>query len=162
MSIAAATTASETVQIKHHYKASPAQVFAAWSDPEALNQWFGPQSHRCKVEKLEFKAGGAYQIRLTPTGESEAGCHGDSTKDSVCVGKFVEINKPNRIVMTFTWIENVEDMGETLLTIDFKPTRDGTELVLTHEKLPSEELREAHQGGWQSTLESLADYIARS
>jgi uncharacterized protein YndB with AHSA1/START domain len=162
MSIAVATTASETVQIKHHYKASPAQVFAAWSDPEALNQWFGPQSHRCQVEKFEFKTGGAYQIRLTPTGESEAGCHSGSNEDAICAGKFVDINKPNRIVMSFTWIGQEEDMGETLLTIEFKPTRDGTELVLTHEKLPSEELREAHQGGWQSTLESLQEYIARS
>jgi uncharacterized protein YndB with AHSA1/START domain len=162
MPIAAATTASETLQLKRHYKVSPEQLFAAWSEPAALNQWFGPQSHNCKVEKFEFETGGVYQIRLIPTGEVEdPDCHGDTSQDSVCAGQFVEINAPHRIVMTFNWIENGADMGDTLLSIEFNSVKDGTDLVLTHEKIPSEELREAHKGGWQGSLECLEEFITR-
>jgi uncharacterized protein YndB with AHSA1/START domain len=163
MTIAAATTASETLELKHHFNARPEQVFAAWSEPEALNQWFGPHSHNCKVEKFDFKTGGKYQIRMIPTGKVEdPDCHGDTTQDSVCAGEFVEIEKPNKIVMTFNWIQNGADMGETLLSIHIYPANDGTDLVLTHEKIPTEELREAHQGGWQGSLECLEEYLIQA
>ncbi len=163
MTVAAAATASETLQLKHHFKASPEQVFAAWSQPEALNQWFGPHSHNSKVEKFEFKAGGQYQIRMIPTGEIEdPDCHGDTAQDSVCAGQFVEIDEPNRIVMTFNWIENGADMGETLLSVDITASDNGTDLVLTHEKIPTEELREAHQAGWQGSLECLEEFFTAS
>jgi len=163
MTVAAATTASETVQLKHHFTASPEQVFAAWSEPEALNQWFGPHSHHCKVEQFDFKTGGKYQIRMIPTGEvDDPDCHGDTSEDSVCAGQFVEISNPSRIVMSFNWIENGADMGETLLSIDILSAGDGTDLILTHEKIPTEELREAHQGGWQGSLECLEAFFARS
>lgn len=163
MNTVAATPASETLQLKHQYHFSPAQVFAAWSNPEALNQWFGPHSHHCKVEKFDFRTGGMFQIRLIPTGEMEdPECHGDSSQDSVCAGEFVDIEEPKRIVMTFNWIENGADMGETLLSIEFFSAHGGTELVLTHEKIPSEELRHAHHGGWQGSLECLEQFLARS
>ena len=160
MTVAAATSTTETLQLKRHFNASPEQVFTAWSTPEALNQWFGPHSHNCKVEKFDFKIGGNYQIRLIPTGEvDDPDCHGDTAQDSVCAGEFVEISNPNRIVMTFNWIENGADMGETLLSIDILSANGGTDVVLTHEKIPSEELREAHQGGWQGSLECLDVFL---
>ena len=155
----AASPASETLQLKHTYSASPEQVFAAWSDPEALGQWFGPHSHHCKVEEYDFKPGGRYQIRMVPVGE-ESDCGGDSTQDSVCAGEFVEILSPSRIVMSFTWIENGGDIGDTLLTIEINAVGDGSELVLTHERLPDEEMRTAHQGGWEGSLECLEEYLS--
>lgn len=161
MSIATATRASETLQLKRHYQAKPEQVFAAWSDPNALNQWFGPHSHRCQTELFEFKPGGRWQIRMIPTGEVEdPDCEGDTTLDSVCAGQFVAIDKPNRIVMTFNWIENGADMGETLLSVEMYAADGGTDLVLTHERIPNEELRKAHQSGWQGSLECLENFFA--
>ena len=157
----AATTASETLQLKHHYSATPDQVFAAWSDPHALGQWFGPHSHSCKVEQYEFKQGGQYQIRMIPIGQ-DGDCAGDTSEDSICAGEFVEIIEPNKIVMTFNWIENGADMGVTLLSIDISPANNGTDVVLTHEKIPTEELREAHQGGWQGTLECLEEFLTHA
>ena len=50
-------------------------------------------------------------------------------------------------------------MGETLLTIEMFEADGGTDVVLTHERLPDEELRQAHEGGWQSSLECLEDYF---
>ena len=155
----AASTASETLQLKHTYSASPEQVFAAWSDPEVLGKWFGPGSYRCKVEKYDFEPGGQYRIRMIPTGE-DSDCGGDTTCDSVCAGEFIEVLSPSRIVMSFTWIENGGDIGYTLLTIEIKAAGNGTELILTHERLPNEEMRIAHRGGWEGSLKGLEDYLA--
>lgn len=54
----AAQQAQETVRLQHQYNATIEQVFSAWSDPNALGQWFGPHSHNCKVEKYDFTVGG--------------------------------------------------------------------------------------------------------
>ena len=157
MSMAAAT-ATEMVQLKHHYPVPRKQVFAAWTNIDALNQWFGPHSHSCKVEKFELKKGGEYQIRMIPISE-DTDCKGNPDEDSVCAGQFVEIKAPEKLVMTFNWIENGADMGETLLTIEMHEADGGTDVVLTHERLPDEELRQAHESGWQGSLECLEEYL---
>lgn len=158
----AAKTASETVRLTHHYKATREQVFEAWTDAGAMAQWFGPHSHTCKIEKLDVREGGEYQFRLIPTGEVEdPECGGDSSADSVCAGTFVVVQPPEKLAMTFSWIENGGDVGETLLTIELLEAEAGTELVLTHERLPTEELRQAHAGGWQGSLECLEEFINR-
>jgi len=155
----AAQAATDVVILRHQYPFGIEQVFAAWSNPQALAQWFGPHSHDSSIEKYEFKTGGQYQIRMVPTGK-DSDCTGEAEGDSVCAGRFVAIDAPSRIVMTFDWIEGGAEMGETLLTIDFAEVNGGTEITLTHEKIPSEELRQAHTGGWQGTLECLEEYLA--
>ena len=159
--VLAAQSASETVQLQHRYAATPAQVFAAWSNPRALGQWFGPPSHRCRVEEYDFQEGGGYRIRMIPVSD-DIDCGGDPAQDSVCAGEFVEIREAERIVMSFTWVENGGDIGETLLTIEFRAAGEGTELTLTHERLPDETMRDAHRGGWRGTLEGLASYLAKT
>ena len=156
----AAQQARETVRLEHHYDATPGQVFAAWSDPEALGRWFGPHSHRCQVEQFDFTEGGQYRIRLIPIGE-DTDCSGDPAQDSVCAGQFVEILPGKRIVMTFDWIENGAPMGDTLLTIELQPAGDKTRLKLTHEQLPDAQLRDAHASGWQGSLECLESFLAK-
>lgn len=156
----AAQQAQETVQLQHLYNATPEQVFAAWRNPEALGKWFGPHSHNCKVEKFDFTEGGEYQIRMIPTSE-ETDCAGDTSQDSVCAGQFVEIIPNQRIAMTFDWIENGAPLGDSLLTIVLEPVSAKTRLTLTHERLPDEQLRKAHEGGWQGSLECLEVYLSQ-
>ena len=151
---------SETLQLKHHYQASPEQVFSAWKNAEVIGQWFGPQSHQCKVEKYDFTKNGEYQIRMIPLSDDH-NCSGDKNEDSVCAGQFVEIEQNKKIIMTFNWIEGGADMGDTLLSIELATKDNGTELVLTHERLPNQDLREAHEEGWSSTLECLDTFLSK-
>lgn len=150
--------ANDTVQLKHTYKATPEEVYQAWINPQALAQWFGPHSHTSKVEKFDAREGGEYQIRMSPVTE-EHDCIGDASEESVCAGSFVSITPNQQLVMTFNWIEGGEDMGETLLTVDITATSSGSEVCLTHERIPTEELRQAHSGGWEGTLECLEEYM---
>lgn len=155
----AAQAAMDVVILRYQYKAVINRVFEAWSNPQVLAQWFGPHSHNSKIEKYEFKVGGQYQIRMVPTGK-DSDCTGEAEEDSVCAGSFVEIDVPSRVVMTFDWIEGGANMGDTLLTAEFAEVDGGTEITLTHERIPSEELRQAHTGGWQGTLECLEEYLS--
>jgi len=154
----AATTATDTVQLRHHYNVPRQRVYEAWTKAEAMGQWFGPHSHHCKVEKLDVREGGQYQIRMIPVTEDHD-CTGETDADSVCAGEFVKVKAPELLVITFNWIENGADMGETLLTIEFQESAKGTDVLLTHERLPDEELRQAHEAGWQGTLECLEEFL---
>jgi len=156
--VIATATKSKSLQISRHYDASREQVFAAWTNADALGKWFGPPSHQCKVEKMDVSEGGEYQIRMTPTGE-DSDCGGDSGSDSVCGGRFIELVSPEKIVMTFSWLENGSDIGETILTIELSETGTGTDLLLTHTGLPDEEAIKAHNGGWNGSLDGLQAFL---
>ena len=157
-----AESVTESVKLTHHYHANPSQVFAAWSNPEALGKWFGPHSHNCVIEKYDFRVDGEYQIRMVPVDNAEdSDCGGESGEDSVCAGTFVEIVDESKIVMTFGWIENGGDIDGTLLTIEFSEANGGTDVTLLHERLPNKPAADAHRGGWEGTLECLETYLQK-
>jgi len=64
--------------------------------------------------------------------------------------------------LVFTWIlegqgcEGSEDQyAETVVTIEFQDMGTSTRLILTHEFLPSEESKEGHSMGWNSSFDCL-------
>ena len=40
------------------FDAAPAAVFAAWTDPDAFCQWFGPDGFACTVREMDVRPGG--------------------------------------------------------------------------------------------------------
>ncbi|MDQ2871592.1 MAG: SRPBCC domain-containing protein, partial [Candidatus Eremiobacteraeota bacterium] len=57
---------------------------------------------------------------------------------------------------TWKWDEDApEEEHETLLTLDFTPHGNGTELTLTHELLASEESRSNHEHGWSTVIDKM-------
>lgn len=48
-----------------------------------------------------------------------------------------------------------------MVTIEFRPSGQGTELILTHERFADTEARDKHQHGWKGCLERLGRYVAR-
>jgi len=55
----------------------------------------------------------------------------------------------------FTWNSPYAGETDSLVTVDFRPAQGATEIVITHEGLPSEDMVKAHTGGWTDILESL-------
>ena len=49
----------------------------------------------------------------------------------------------------------------SLVTLEFHDRGDETELVLTHERLPSAEITAQHEAGWTGVLGKLASALAR-
>ncbi len=56
-----------SVTLKRRLKASPAQVFAAWTDPQKIVRWFGPtQTVAGSVRaQMDVRPGGRYQLNFT-------------------------------------------------------------------------------------------------
>ena len=131
-----------TLTVRREIAAPPAELFDAWLDAEKMSQWMRPMDTERSKVKLDARVGGEFEVIMyTPNG---AVPH---------TGTYQEITRPRRLV--FTWNSPYAGSHGSLVTVDFKPKGCGTEIVLTHERLPSEEMVKAHTGGWTSILERL-------
>ena len=120
--------------------AAPAQeLFDAWLDPESLGVWMRPGDTTRSTIKVDPRVGGSFEIVMhTP---------GGAVPHS---GTYKEIDRPKRLV--FTWNSPYALNNDSLVTVEFRPTRGATEIVLTHEGLPSPEMVAAHTKGWSDIL----------
>ena len=133
-----------TLTVSRRYRATRERVFDAWTDPEIMKQWFSPEGVTNPAIDVDLHVGGAYRVEmLTPDG-----------RGPVAVGTYQEITRPERLVFTWAWEDEVDDAhtGQTLVTVEFLKHGDETNVVVSHEGFPAEEGRKGHEDGWTSSL----------
>ena len=136
-----------TVNVRREIAAPAAELFDAWLDPAKLALIMRPGDAKRADVKLDARVGGEFEIVMhTPNG------------DVPHTGSYQEITRPRRLV--FTWNSPYAGNHGSLVTVDFNAKGRNTEIVITHERLPSEEMVKAHSGGWSSILELLANSYA--
>lgn len=137
-----------SLTLKRRLNAPPAKVFGAWTDPQKLMRWFGPEEVEMLRAEADARVGGRYRlVARSPDGEE----HDVS-------GVYREVVPNEKLVFTWAWRSTPE--RESLVTITLKADGDGTMLTLLHEQFFDEAARDRHQHGWTGTLEKLARYVA--
>ena len=131
--------------IKRIVKASRKKVFEAWTQTDLLEKWFRPLDVISVKIKSDLREGGTYQIDMT-TAEGEVYVH---------TGEYEEIIVDEKLV--FTW--NSDWAKNTRVTVELKDVGKNTEITLTHEMLPTDEIWQDHQRGWTSIFNKLEDTI---
>jgi len=137
-----------TLVVRRMIPASPDHLFAAWTEPERLRKWWGPEGVTCIDPVVDLRVGGSYRIgNQLPDG-----------KVLWIAGEFEVIEPPHRL--TYTW--RLEGLSETAerVTVRFEACGAETEVIVTHERIPNEMLRDQHQHGWKGCLDGLAEYMA--
>lgn len=142
---AAAPAASENpvLRMEREFKAPPARVFAAFTDPKLFAQWWGPEGVTCPVCEIDLRVGGRW--RTCMRGE----------KEMWVSGAYREIERPRRLAFTWAWEENGVRGHETIVEIDFAPSGRHTRIVLTQRGFESAQSRDNHDFGWNSTFKRL-------
>jgi uncharacterized protein YndB with AHSA1/START domain len=137
------TIVKPSLTLKRRLKAPPAQVFAAWIDPEKVMRWMGPGEITGSSAECDPRPGGRYRwVMRKPTGEElEVG------------GVYREVVPNEKLVLTWVWKSTPEE--ESLITVLLKPDGDGTLLTLTHEQFVDEPTRDGHQAGWNGVLDKM-------
>lgn len=130
--------------------ARPAVVFDALTAPDAIARWWGPDPGPVLVAETDIRVGGRYRVRFRML---------DGTEHE-SAGEYLEVDPPQRLSMTWRWLEGGEDDGESRLEIDLRPVDGGTELTLTHSRLGSDASRDGHRGGWSGALDKLVAMFA--
>ena len=140
------TTLNPVLQVRRVFDASPEELFDAWFTREQWQAWIGPEGCQCEVPLLEAWKGGRYRIQM----------HLSDGREIPVEGEFQVVDRPRSLVFTWGWALS---HGSTTVRLTFKPVKDGTELTLIHEGLPTPDAREGHGRGWNSTLNKLGRFV---
>ena len=124
--------------------ARPSIVFDALTTPEGIGFWWGPDAGPVLLAETDLRVGGRFRVRFRMLDGSE----------HESIGEYLEVVKPKRLAMTWRWMGG-EAPGESRLEIDLRAVADGTELTLTHSRLPDEATRRSHAEGWGGALDKL-------
>jgi uncharacterized protein YndB with AHSA1/START domain len=144
--MATATAVKPSLTIKRRFKATPAQVFKAWTDPTQLMKWMGPSDTiGCEAE-ADVRVGGRYHIKMiVPGDEHNVG------------GIYREVVPNEKLVFTWAWRSTPE--RESLATVHLKADGDYTIMTFTHEQFFDEDARDRHEKGWTGTFVKLEAYL---
>jgi uncharacterized protein YndB with AHSA1/START domain len=134
-----------SVTLVRRIKAPPAKVWAAITQPELMVQWWGPDAGPTLSVTADVRPGGRFSIvfRLV---------NGDEHNPT---GVYLEVAPETKLV--FTW--EMPGAPDSLVTFRLEPFDGGTELTLTHERLPDEEARASHEHGWVGLLDKLPAFL---
>ncbi|HEX4778872.1 MAG TPA: SRPBCC domain-containing protein [Acidimicrobiia bacterium] len=136
-------TGDFTLTVRREIAASAEVLFDAWLDADSLGTWLKPDGIRETRAETDPREGGAFRIVMVR----------DET-ELLHSGMYREIDRPRRLV--FTWSSHATRFRDSLVTVTFEPSSEGSTVVEIHQVgLPDEESRASHDAGWSGCLRGL-------
>ena len=147
------TPTDRTIHIEREFDAPRDVVFATFTDPDLIPEWWGPRGTTAEVDKMDVRTGGDWRF---------ISHNADGSQDAFR-GTYREVTPPERIVQTFEWegmpgyisleTATFEDLGDrtkvtTVSTFYFTEERDGM-------------LGSGMEGGMNETFQRLDELLAR-
>ena len=87
------TPKDRAIHIERVFDAPRERVFAVYTDPELIPQWWGPRDTTTVVDRMDVRSGGDWRFVMRDSDGSETGFR----------GTYREVTPPERIVQTFEW-----------------------------------------------------------
>jgi uncharacterized protein YndB with AHSA1/START domain len=154
MTTATVTTPTDReIHIEREFDAPRDRVFAAWTDPALLPQWWGPRDTTTIVDHVDVKTGGTWRVVIRSADGSETGFR----------GVYREVTPPERIVQTFEW----EGMPGhvSIETAEFVDLGDRTKVIATSLFHTTEErdgmLQSGMEKGMNESYQRLDELLAK-
>ena len=123
----------EPLNLEIKIEAPPEVVFTYLTDPEKLQRWHAQHA------SFDPRPGGAFRLDILP--------------GSTAIGEVVELDPPNRLVISWGWEGNEAiPPGSTTVEFTLEATGDYTLLRLAHRGLPGPEAVALHNQGWTHYL----------
>lgn len=142
------------------FRATAERMFAAWTTPAEIKQWFGPGPGYLDEVDVDLREGGAWRFAYGVT---------DGQRNQLA-GAYETIEAPRKLV--FSWVHTrafedgrAESTAESKVTVTFDERADGTLVRLVHEAIQTGDGRVGVRGGWNGSfarLESLVEHRVAS
>ncbi len=142
-----------TIRIEREFDAPRDLVFATYTDPDLVPEWWGPRGTTAEVVEMDVRTGGDYRLI----------CHNSDGSQTGFRGTYREVTPPERIVQTFEW----EGMPGyiSLETAEFEDLGDRTKVTTVSIFYTTEErdgmLGSGMEGGMNETFQRLDEVLAR-
>jgi uncharacterized protein YndB with AHSA1/START domain len=148
--------AERELTITRLFDAPRSLVFAAWTDPKHLAQWWGPQGFTNPVCEFEARAGGSIRIHMR-------GPHGVVYPMK---GEVREIQPPERLVFTSIALDDAGNhILEGLTEVTFDDEDGKTRMTLRTRAAAVVADAAAHiagmEAGWMQSIDRLQALLAR-
>ena len=153
-------TPTKQLVIERTLKASPEQVFDAFTDPAQLTRWWWPNGFSCPAADVDLRVGGSYRLAM----EWPDSIPAETRFSHHFGGEYYEIDRPHRLVMSGRAVN--EDQGElfaTLIEVTFEARDGNTALTVRQsyfEPMPPPEAMAGAEQGWSEQLEKLERLLA--
>jgi uncharacterized protein YndB with AHSA1/START domain len=134
-----------TVTVRREIEATAEELFDAWLDQESLGQWFKAGTATETRAEIDPRVGGGFRIVML-----------DAEDDFVHIGTYREIERPRRLV--FTWSSKATHHRDSIVTVTFEPSASSTVVEIHQVGLPDEQARASHTAGWSDILRLLAQH----
>jgi uncharacterized protein YndB with AHSA1/START domain len=131
-------------------RAAPSVVFEAFSEPNELAKWWGPEGFTTPSVEFDPRVGASYRIEMQPP----------DGEPFYLTGEFREVDRPARLAFTFSWDPPDPDDVETLVALSFSDLGGSTEVALTQGPFKTEARRRLHRDGWTESFDKLERLIA--
>jgi uncharacterized protein YndB with AHSA1/START domain len=147
------TPAEREIRIERVFDAPRDRVFAVYTDPALIPEWWGPRETRTIVDEMDVRTGGRWRFIVRDANGTETAFR----------GAYREVTPPERIVQTFEWepmaghvsVETAtfEDLGDRtkVTTISLFHTREERDGMLAS----------GMEGGLKETYARLDELLAR-
>ncbi len=142
-----------SVNLVRRIAARPSIVFEALATSDGMTSWFGPDDLPVVSARADPRVGGRFQVRFRTL----------DGREHECAGEFLEIVRPERLVMSWQWTsggELRERENVSRLELHLRAIETGTELTLIHAALCDELSARSHEGGWAGALDKLVRNFA--
>ena len=137
-------------------------VWKAWTEPERLKKWWGPETFTAPVIKMDLRVGGSYLYCMrSPEGQ-----------DFWTTGVYREIVPMERLVYTDSFSDaegNVVTASqhglqgdwplELLVTVTFEEVGGKTKMTLRQSGIPAGEMSDMTAAGWNGSFDKLAESL---
>ncbi|HEY1277025.1 MAG TPA: SRPBCC family protein [Thermoleophilaceae bacterium] len=147
------TPTDREIHVERIFDAPRDRVFAAYTDPTLIPEWWGPHDTTTVVDQMDVRAGGNWRFVSQDCDGNEAAFR----------GTYREVSPPERIVQTFEW----EGMpGHVCVeTATFEDLGDRTKVTTTSLFHTTEErdgmLESGMDKGMNETFARLDELLAR-
>lgn len=154
---------TKTITITRTFDAPRERVWEAFTNPDDVKKWWGPEGFTAPSVKSDFRVGGTFVYAM----QGPAGTEWDKVHYSG--GEYLEIVPMEKLVATDYFTDEQgnkidpasigmpgEWPDEMKVTVTFEDAGDGkTTLTLIHEGHPAEMAGDAEQG-WSQSLDKFA------
>ncbi len=150
MTAAAIDIEARTLRITREFQAPVERVYDAFTKPEHLIRWWGPEGMTCPEMEMDVRIGGSW----TTTMVNEKG------ERFTVSGVYTRLSPPTALTFTWGWAQDDGRRGhETTVTISLESTDTGTRLKLVQTAFQDSDSRDNHEGGWASSFNCLDAFL---
>lgn len=138
-----------TVRLHRVIRTTPAKVYKAFLDADAMAKWLPPYGFTCKVHHMDARVGGTFKMSFANFSTGHGHTFGGEYRELV----------PNERIRYSDKFDDPNLPGEMETTVSLRQVACGTELTVVQDGIPQAIPVEMCYLGWQESLAQLLQLV---